>query len=316
MESLTEAKDSLELPRMTTTDYPNVSVFQEKGWAEMHSDLENPDQDTFLLFKSSPHGNVTSPHVDQNAFAILQGGKALAVPYGYDGPFYGMPEHAPWAGSTKANNCVLVNGEGQEGKDRGKIVRIEDLYGRSYVVGDAAPAYMGKLKRFERHVLFLRPGLFLLLDDLEAPAPSSFQWMLHALEEMELDEGRVVSRREGATLDVRLACSTGLSLSQTDRLSSEKEMQNYWHVTAETIEKRKAVRIGAAMGVWGPEEVFEMTMLEHPGWFGARAEGDFGVVEGWVQLEPGAKGPKGYPAPVPDGRAVICGVTVDGHRAV
>jgi len=179
-----------EMESKPPTELPASKAFRGVGWVALHSDLAQPDEDTFLLFKSSPYGSVSHSHADQNSFCIMKGGQALAIPSGYYGPSYGMPHHAEWTRSTKANNCVLVNGEGETirtARANGRITAFEDRKSLSYVVGDATPAYIGKLKRFQRHILFLRPCLFLLLDDLETPEPATFQWMLHAFEEMEID---------------------------------------------------------------------------------------------------------------------------------
>ena len=67
------------------------------------------------------------------------------------------------------------------------------------------------------------------------------------------------------------------------------------------------VRIGAAMGVYGPDERFELTALDHDGWLGAKAEGDFGQAEGWVQVVNGAAGPEGFGDAVAKGGAKMCG---------
>jgi len=317
------------LPSKPPADQPGSRAFRSVGWAGLHSDLTDPDNDTCMIFKSSPYGSVSHSHADQNAFAILKGGKALAVPSGYYGPAYGQPHHAEWTRSTKANNCVLVNGEGQvirEQKANGRITAFQDRPGLTYVVGDAAAAYMGKLRRWDRHILFLRPGLFLLLDDLEAPAPARFQWMLHAFEEMEVGEGRVISRRNGATLEVRLSSPSGLTLSQTDRFDPSyndripeqfhEDLPNHWHVTAKTERDATAVRIGAVIGVWNAQKAFHLELLDHAGWCGARATGNFGTTEGWVQLTPGATGPPGYAEGAPCGAAVMCGTSADGDRFV
>ncbi len=71
-----------------------------------------------------------------------------------------------------------------------------------------------------RRILFLRPGLFLLLDEIEAPAASQYQWLLHAFEKMEIRGNRVTSRRRSATLNVTLACSLGLNITQTDQFDT------------------------------------------------------------------------------------------------
>ena len=316
-----------EPPAAPPTDLPQSRVFRGVGWAGLHGDLADPDNDTCMIFKSSPYGSVSHSHADQNAFAVMKGGRALAIPSGYYGPSYGESHHAEWTRTTKANNCVLVNGEGQgirDAKACGRIAAFEDTAGMSYLVGDAAPAYMGKLVRCDRRILFLRPGLFLILDDLEAPAAARFQWMLHAFEEMELDGNRVVSRREGSAMDVRLACPTGLSVSQTDQFDVpfnanipeefQQERPNHWHVTAETQDDARATRIAAAMAVTGPGEEMDVELLEHPGWFGVQAAGAFGRVEGWAQLEAGATGPAGYGGEVSEGRAAVCGTARDGER--
>jgi len=318
-----------DAPAKPPTDLPNSRAFRAVGWAGLHGDMSKPDEDTFLLFKSSQYGSVSHSHADQNSFAIMKGGKALAIPSGYYGPTYGMAHHAEWTRSTKANNCVLVNGEGQvirNAKANGKIMAFEDQPGWSYVAGDATAAYMGKMRRFHRHILFLRPGLFLLLDDLEAPEAATFQWMLHAFEEMELDEsgGRVVSRREDARLDVYLQSPAGIALSQTDIFDTpynagipedyHRDMANHWHVTAETQIESDAARIGAVMAVSGAQERFDVEALEQEGWFGARTTGTFGAVEGWVQLRPGAAGPEGYGDEVASGKAIVCGISADGKR--
>jgi hypothetical protein len=286
-----------------------------------------------MLFKSSPFGSVSHSHADQNAFAIMKGGRALAIPSGYYGPAYGQPHHAEWTRATKANNCLLVNGEGQvirEAKAAGRIAAFEDAPGWTQVAGDATPAYAGRLTRCVRHILFLRPGLFLVLDDVASPEPATFQWLLHALEKMEAKDDRIVSRRHGATLEVRLAATEALGLSQTDRFDTpynhgiperfHEDLPNHWHLTATTKGRAREVRIGAAMGVSGPGERLEMTVLHHEGWFGARAEGAFGSAEGWVQLVEGSAGPGGYGEAVAKGRALLCGRdagggAVIGHRA-
>jgi len=314
-----------EVPSKVPVDIPQSRAFRGVGWAGLHGNLADVDNDTFFLFKSSPYGSVSHSHADQNCFAIMKGGKALAIPSGYYGPSYGMAHHAEWTRSTKANNGVLVNGEGQEirsAKANGRLVNFEDRKGLSYVCGDATAAYVGKLNRFDRHVLFLRPGLILMLDDLAAPEAATYQWMLHAFDEMTLGEGQVISRRADKTLDVRLSSPQGLTLSQTDVFdtpfnegipeSFHKEMPNHWHVTAETQEKADATRIGAALGVFGKGEMFDMEVLTHRGWFGAKASGDFGVVEGWVQLVDGVSGPDGFGDLVHVGSAKVCGRASDG----
>ena len=290
-----------KLPVKVPTDLPNSRVFKSVGWAGLHSDLTRPDNDTCLIFKSSPYGSVSHSHADQNAFAIMKGGAALAIPSGYYGPSYGKPHHAEWTRSTKANNCVLVDGQGQKIRSataNGAIVDFKDAAGYTYVAGDATPAYAGKLNKWVRRILFLRPGLFLLLDEIEAPAQSRFQWMLHAFEKMEIEGDKVTSRRHGATLDVNLTCAGGLRLTQTDQFDTpynygipeayHRDKANHWHVTAETPASSRKTRIAAVMSVYGDNERFDVQLQHVAGWLGATATGEFGKVEGWIRTDEGS----------------------------
>jgi len=311
-----------KVPPQAPVNLPSAAVFWGIGWAALHSGLADPEQDTLFLFKSSPYGSVSHSHADQNSFAILKGGRALAIPSGYYGPAYGMPHHAEWTRQTKANNCILVNGEGQivrSAAARGRIAAFRHQQSLTYVCGDAAEAYGGRLKRFLRHVLFLRPAVILLLDELEAPGPARYQWLLHALEPMQVDEaaGEVLARRAGASLSVRLACLLGLAFSQTDQFDTpynagnppeyHEQRANQWHFRAETRQPAAQTRIGALMVVRGPGEQISTRPLQHPGWQGLRLESARGTGEAWLQLNPGAPGPAGFGDAVSAGRSLLAG---------
>ncbi len=292
-------------------DLPSAMAFRGIGWAGLHSALDDPQRDTFFLFKSSPFGSVSHSHADQNSFAIMKGGRALAIPSGYYGPSYGMPHHAEWTRATKANNCVLVNGGGQVVRSqqaRGHIVDFRHQKALTYVSGDATEAYGGKLTRFFRHVLFLRPGLFMILDDLAAPEASRFDWLLHSYEKMTVDTsaGTVESARRGASLRVRLLCEQGLEFSQTDVFETpynqgnpseyHQRVENQWHFRAATQALSAATRIAAAMVVSEAPEPLSTEWKQHPGWLGVTLQADAGRGELWTQVRPGAPPPSGVDA--------------------
>jgi len=290
---------------------PFCAVFRGIGWAALHSALDDPKRDAFFLFKSSPFGSVSHSHADQNSFAILKGGRALAIPSGHYGPGYGMPHHAEWTRQTKANNSILVNGEGQVVRSQeaqGKITAFRPQGALTYVCGDATAAYGGKLTRFHRHILFLRPGVYAVLDDLAAPGPAQFQWLLHALEKMEFDQRllTVVSRREDASLSVKLSCPHRLAFSQTGVFDTpynqgnppeyHQQVDNHWHFKAATQSPAAETRIGAAMVVTASGEPWKTRWLEHPGWLGAALESAAGTGAVWMRLSPGGAPPPGVKA--------------------
>jgi hypothetical protein len=113
-------------------------------------------------------------------------GQRLSIDPGYASP--------KW---TADHNTVLVNGRGQAGEGKTyldymafenrspypAILRAETKNDYDYVIGDAGNIYVdeAQLKHFRRHLLFLKPDIVVIADDLEARKPSKFEWLLNAL---------------------------------------------------------------------------------------------------------------------------------------
>jgi hypothetical protein len=227
-----------------------------------------------------------------------------------------------------------VNGDGQivrEAWARGRITDLADDRQMAYVCGDAAEAYGGKMAHFVRHVLFARPALFVVLDEIAAPQPSRFQWLLHGLEEMDVDEsvGAVVLKHAGKSLEVRICSPGGMSFSQTDAFDTpynagipedfHREMPNQWHLTASTDDLSRETRICATMLVTADGENISWEGRDMDGWTGAVASGPGWTAEVWAQLVPGASGPHGFGETVSDGKAKIAGrwaSRVNGEKQV
>jgi hypothetical protein len=240
------------------------AVFRGVGWAALHSDLARPEQDLFVAFKSSPFGSVSHSYADQNSFQILAGGRALARPGGTRYPQHGTPFHTRYTQQTMAQNSILVDGRGQinrSGSAGGRIVAFESTPAIGYVCGDATAAYGDRLTRFRRHVLLIRPSLVCIVDDLESPQPAQFQWLLHAPDQLRLDERKqtLVSRRGDAEMEVHLVTPDGFAFAQTDSwpldpktgfpTAKKREPTKLWHFTAATRQHAAARRIAAIMDV-------------------------------------------------------------------
>jgi hypothetical protein len=124
-------------------------------------------------------------HPDINAFSIFARGEWLAVDPGYSE-----------IKDTRDHNTVIVNGAGQAGEGGAwldywafqqrlpapSIRRVESHAAYDSVIGDAGDIYVdeARLVRFRRQVLFLKPDVFVVADDLAARGPSRFEWLLHA----------------------------------------------------------------------------------------------------------------------------------------
>ncbi|MHC4167342.1 MAG: DUF4962 domain-containing protein [Planctomycetota bacterium] len=245
---------------------PSDRVFRGVGWAALHSDLTSPDEDLMVMFKSSPFGAVSHSHADQNSFAIMKGGRALAIPGGKRYPQHGSPFHEQYVQQSLAHNVLLVNGEGQinhDGSRGGRILDFRSTPHIGYVAGDAQECYGAPVERYVRHVALIRPSLVLVVDDLEASEPVEIEWLMHAKERLELDvaDQTFVSRRGGVSMKTWLFTLGDLGFSQTDAWPVEPkkgysmvtapEPEKQWHFTAKTRQCTKRRRIAAVMTVNG-----------------------------------------------------------------
>lgn len=230
------------------TDLPQGRAFYDVGLAAMHTALADTTNNVSLLFRSSPFGSISHSFADQNTFALHAYGEALIIASGYY-QLYGCPHHRQWTSKTIASNSVLVNGEGQTDRDwnaKGRLTTFQTTQAGDYTVGDAAQAYAGKLERFDRRIVFLRPEhtggapVIVIRDELRAPKPATFQFLLHALSKMNVDAAaQGVGITQGATrCRVDYLAPRGLRFDQHDRFTQPpfKPSPNQWHLTASTIE--------------------------------------------------------------------------------
>jgi hypothetical protein len=177
-------------------ELPPARWFPAVGLASFHTALGDRQNDISFLMRSSPYGGVSHGHADQNAYAIEAFGRGLAIATGYY-PWYGSPHHDKWTRATRAVNSILVDGQGQVQRRwgaGGQLTAMESVEGYDYAEGEAAPAYAGLLERFRRRVVHVRPGMFVMLDDLQSPRPARFQWLLHAYHQIQIKEGKQVLR--------------------------------------------------------------------------------------------------------------------------
>ena len=217
------------------------------GIASLHTTLTDSLDDVHFALKSSPLGTQSHGHNAQNGFLLNAYGEALLVACTYR-DLHGSKFHYDWVHSTRAQNAVLVNGEGQvphSVNSTGKIIREEFTPGYDYVAGDATPAYGKKLERAVRHAVFVK-GAFpfiVLYDELIAPQPAKFQFMLHALSAFAIDEksARLTVEQSKAGLEIAYLSPVPLAFAQTDgfKPAPTKEFPNQWHAETGTTELRR-----------------------------------------------------------------------------
>ncbi|HEO71341.1 MAG TPA: DUF4962 domain-containing protein, partial [Candidatus Hydrogenedentes bacterium] len=236
------------------TDLAQARYFPGVGLVSLHTALGNAAEDVHFLIHSDPYGPISHAHADQNAFTLEAFGEDLAICSGYY-PWYGSNHHSQWSWESKSSNTITFDGGlGQKKRDpksKGQICAFEHGEAYDYVCADATQAYQGSLERFVRRVVHVRPGVFVMLDELEAPEPVGFEWRLHARQEMTLDEAgqRVTVERGDARLRVQFLAPEGLVLSQTSGFENppENDAPDQFHFIASPAQKVRAMRYVAVL---------------------------------------------------------------------
>jgi len=200
------------------TDLPASKVFRGTGVAVLNTTLLDAAENVELRFKASPMGRWSHGHEPHNSFTLDAYGTALLVNNIYR-DLYGTPFHKDWVWTTRAQNALLVDGSGQKPHSAdlgGRIVKWDFQDGMEYMVGDATASYEGRLSKALRHVVFVKPDLIVLADEVEAPKPSTFQWMLHGQEAFDVQEKgqRLILDRERAGVVVDYVSERPLKIRQ------------------------------------------------------------------------------------------------------
>ncbi|MEA3399760.1 MAG: DUF4962 domain-containing protein [Armatimonadota bacterium] len=223
------------------SELPSSKLFRGTGLALLHTDITDARRDVQIEFKSSPFGSQSHGYEAQNAFLLYAYGDPLLIRTGRRDS-YGSKHHKQWMWSTRSVNSITVGGQGQmphSAAAEGRIVAFETSESFDYVAGEAGSAYPdGLVEQFTRHILFVKPHLVVIFDELATPQPQTFQYWLHSPEQMQIGgqhDIRLVVGDAGCRID--MLEPEGLALSQTDQFDPPPRPRitlTQWHMTAET----------------------------------------------------------------------------------
>lgn len=218
---------------------PNSLYLASIGQVAMHSDLSAAGR-TSVYFKSSPppYGAYNHSHADQNSFVVNAGGQRLAIESGYyDG--YKSSHWINWYHTTKAKNAITYDGgQGQifyEAGDKmgyGRITGFTSTAGYDIVSGDATAAYGGALTLAQRLMVFLRPNLILVYDNLASATARQWEWNIHALNQMTSTSDKTATIQNGGqSLCVTMLGGPATRFSQTNQFSANPSGSRpaQWH---------------------------------------------------------------------------------------
>ncbi len=227
-------------------DLASSRLFGGTGQVYLNSDLSNASKSVQVLFKSSPFGTQSHGNEANNSFMLWAYGKRLLVRSGhYDS--YGSAHHSNWVWSTRSVNNITVNNRGQgkrTAQSQGKIVGFKTTPSMDIVAGEAGQAYEGDiLDRFTRAIIFVKPDLVVVYDRLEAKEPSTFEYWLHAINKIDVENQRdICVRNDDVVCDIDFLAPSGLTFKQTNEYDPKPRPRiklREWHLTATTAEKKK-----------------------------------------------------------------------------
>ena len=185
------------VPARVPGKLPLSRHFTDKDLVMMRSDWKGDE--TVVVFKCGPHAGhralqqypqcIGGGHMAADAGTILvyAHGERMISDGGYAKKY------------TAFRNTVLVNGKGQTGECNGEqdwfecsqlrrekrgpsLLRADCSKTMDYMIGQVAPAYGPEagLKRYLRHLVYLRPDTIILVDELTAGKPSTYELWFHA----------------------------------------------------------------------------------------------------------------------------------------
>lgn len=243
-------------------ELPDTAIFPTIGWVVMHSALDDPQRYS-ILFKSSPYGSFSHSHADQNSFIINGRGESLAIDSGYYDTWKSK-HHLAWTMQTKAHNAITFDGgQGQPEQNRsaqGKVTNFARCGDYDMTSGDATKAYQGALSKAKRTITYLRPDLALIYDDLASDEARTWEWNLHAWEQIEdKGEGTFAIRKGEGQVCFRVLSAPAFTTSQSNVFPEDPDpffvpdWKNQWHLTLATTEKSKTAQflVAADLGCKG-----------------------------------------------------------------
>jgi hypothetical protein len=160
--------------------------FREKGNVVFRTGWE--PNDTIVLFRAGP--NFNHNHADQGSFLLRAAGENLVNEAGWS-DYYKDPYYDSYFKQAAGHNTVLVDGDPASQSVADTLMlpglhrypQIEDVFlsdAVEAVTSELAPVYRGRLQRFSRRLVFLKPDLLVIADDLRsAGPPARFDWLLH-----------------------------------------------------------------------------------------------------------------------------------------
>jgi hypothetical protein len=162
--------------------------FAVKGNMVMRSDWS--DAGSILVFKCGPNSNHY--HVDQGTFQLMTNGERLLTEAGDEGDYYANLHYPCYDTQPIGHNVMLIDNdaESQVPADYENSIAALQNYPRilhsfagwnaDEVEGDLTCVYKGKIDKYTRSWLFMKPGILFLYDTVKSPREHTYSWLFHS----------------------------------------------------------------------------------------------------------------------------------------
>ena len=259
------------------------TMFMRSGWS---------DEGTILAFKSGPNSNHY--HLDQGSLIMMTNGELLLSEAGLESirgfqAYYGNPYYRAYDIQAMGHNVMIVDGdpESQAPADyengiaalRNFPRNIHSFAGWNFdeVEGDLSSVYKGKLSKYTRSLLFVKPDIFILFDRVTSPEDHFFSWIFHAEDvdgesSITKEGNRVSIIRPKARLDMDVLSPTITS----SRIRPAIHHETFIQLTSErglTDAEFLAVMVPKALtSISDTAPQFSSSLITETGWIGAKIE--------------------------------------------
>ncbi len=287
------------------------TMFLRSGWS---------DDGSIMVFKSGPNSNHY--HIDQGSLILLTNGEVLLSEASLEAfkgyhAYYANPFYPFYTTQAVGHNVMLVDGDPEsqlQADYRNGIAALQDWprithsfagWKADEVEGDLTCVYKGKLEKYTRSLMFVKPDIYFLYDRVKSPEGHSFQWLFHT----EDTDGKSSITQEGARVRIerpkaRMVMDI-LSSDVTSRVRLAERDERFLQVSS-----AKGLREAEFLAVMVPSAkkeagAAEIKVVSSPicvsGWTGARVETGGKVVRAFFRT--------GAP-----GAAMVEGISTDAER--
>ena len=180
-------------------------------------------------------------------------------------------------------------------KARPRVLRASSTPERDHLAGDATEAYPRDLglRRFVRHLLFLKPDVLIVADEIEAEAPHNFELRFHPeYPASQVDDGTYLSRGKKAVLRLDPLTLGEVQVTAAEMPAKDRDGKQTSFFTVR-LEARKARWRNAVALSWSPvEDTPVRVILEQDGDRWLFKAGSRSVALDWGNAGAVASGPR------------------------